>query len=128
MRPASVLWFDDFRIDLRDERLWRGQQAFPLTPKAFALLRHLVMQPGQLVTKAMLLEAVWPDTAVGDAVLTVGIGEVRRALGDDPRAPRFIETVHRRGYRFLATIRSSRLRGPRPAGSVLRPLARCHRG
>ena len=104
---ASVLWFEDFRIDLRDERLWRGQQALPLTPKAFALLRHLVAEPGQLVTKAALLEAVWPDTAVGEAVLTVGIGELRRALGDDPRAPRFIETVHRRGYRFLAPTRSS---------------------
>jgi DNA-binding winged helix-turn-helix (wHTH) protein len=107
MQQATVLWCEDLRIDLRDERVWRGGQALPLTPKAFAVLCHLVAQPGQLVTKAALLEAVWPDTAVGDAVLTVAIRELRRALADDPRAPRFIQTVHRRGYRFLATVRSS---------------------
>jgi DNA-binding winged helix-turn-helix (wHTH) protein/predicted ATPase len=106
-KPAHLVWFEDVRLDLRDERLWRGERVLPLSPKAFALLRYLVGQPGQLVTKAALFEAVWPDTAVGDAVLTVAIGELRRALGDDSRAPRFIETVHRRGYRFLPSIRSS---------------------
>jgi len=114
MTRAATFWFGDFRIDLEDERLWRGPEALPLSPKAFALLRHLLAHAGQLVTKRALFDAVWPDTAVGDSVLTVAIGELRRALGDDPRAPRFIETVHRRGYRFLAAIRSSLTPSPSP--------------
>jgi DNA-binding winged helix-turn-helix (wHTH) protein len=104
MAEADILRFGDFRVDLRDERLWRGPTAIPLPPKAFALLRCLLTNPRKLVTKMALLEAVWPDSVVGDAVLKVGIGELRRALGDDRRAPRFIETVHRRGYRFLAAV------------------------
>ena len=114
MPPAATVWFGDFRIDLADERLWRGPEALPLSPKAFALLRHLLAHAGQLVTKQALFDAVWPDTAVGDSVLTVAIGELRRVLGDDARAPRFIETVHRRGYRFLPAIRSSLTPPPSP--------------
>ena len=60
--------------------------------------------PGRLVPKQELLDAVWPGVFVGDAVLKVTIREVRKALGDDPHAPRFIETAHRRGYRFIAPV------------------------
>jgi DNA-binding winged helix-turn-helix (wHTH) protein len=102
MAESSDQWFENFRVDLDNEGLWRGNDALPLTPKAFALLRYLVEHPGQLVTRANLLNAVWPDAVVGDAVLTVGIGELRKAFGDDPQAPRFIETVPRRGYRWIA--------------------------
>src|SRR6266480_1519083 len=125
MREASIVWFGDFRIDLPDERLWRGEQAIPLTPKAFAVLCHLVAQPGQLATKASLFEAVWPDVTVGDGVLTVGIRELRQALGDDSRAPRFIETVHRRGYRFVATVRSSPVSDTDTQGARQNPPAGC---
>src|SRR5262245_26265101 len=106
MTEDSVLWFENFRIDLGNECLWRGSEMLALTPKAFAVLRYLVEHPGQLVSKAALFKAVWPNTAVGEAVLTVGIGELRKAFGDDPQAPRFIETVHRRGYRFLGKVAS----------------------
>ena len=96
--------FDTFRLDLRDERLWRGPDVLPLHPKTFAVLCCLVTQAGQLVTKDTLLEAVWPETAVSEAVLQVAIRELRRVLGDQARAPRFIATVHGRGYRFIAPV------------------------
>jgi DNA-binding winged helix-turn-helix (wHTH) protein len=89
------------RLDLANECLWRGAQAIPLRPKTFAVLRYLVEHSGQLVTKAALLDAVWPKIAVSDGGLMVCMHELRRVLGDDPKTPRFIETVHRRGYRFI---------------------------
>lgn len=80
------------RLDRTNERLWRGAEAVPLTPKGFAVLRYLMDHGGRLVTKAELLEAVWPDTHVTDAVLKVYVGEIRKALGDRAADPRFIET------------------------------------
>ena len=73
-----------------------------LTPKAFAVLHRLVEDGGQLVSKEELLRAGWAKTHVSDGVLKAIILEIRRALGDDTAAPRFIETVPRRGYRFIA--------------------------
>lgn len=75
-----------------------------LRAKALAVLRHLAERPGRLVSKEELFAAVWPDASVSDVVLNVCVREVRQALGDDAKAPRFIETVHRRGYRFIARI------------------------
>src|SRR5262249_16604650 len=68
----------------------------------------LVTQAGQLVTKDALLEAVWPDTAMSESILTVAIRTLRRVLGDQARTPRFIETVHGRGYRFIAPVSATR--------------------
>jgi len=78
-----------------------------LRPKAFALLNHLVGHPGQLVTKEELLNVVWPETFVGEAVLKVTIRQLRDALDDDPKSPVFIETAHRRGYRFIGQLKAS---------------------
>jgi DNA-binding winged helix-turn-helix (wHTH) protein len=100
----SAIEFAPFRLDLAGERLWRETQPIELRPKAFATLRYLVEHAGRLVTKEELLDAVWPNTAVVDAVLKVRICELRDALGDDAKAPRFIETIHRRGYRFIASL------------------------
>ena len=77
-----------------------------LRPKVFAVLAYLVSHAGQLVTKEMLLDAVWPETVVTDAVLKACIRELRRDLGDTIETPRFIVTVHRRGYRFIASVHS----------------------
>src|SRR5262245_60630219 len=99
--------FDPFCLDLPNECLWRGSQAIKLRPKAFAVLNHLLSHPGRLVTKEKLLDAVWPETFVGEAVLKVAIRQIREALDDDPKSPRFIETAHRRGYRFIGQIRNS---------------------
>ncbi len=103
--------FDPFCLDLANECLWKGSQAIKLRPKAFAVLGYLLGHPGQLVTKEELLNAVWPGTFVGEAVLKVAIRQIREILGDDPASPRFIETAHRRGYRFIGSIAES---GPAP--------------
>ena len=65
-------------------------------------MRYLLDHPGQLVTKAALLDAVWSEVSVSDSMPATCVTEIRRALGDDAKTPRFIETVHRRGYRFIA--------------------------
>src|SRR6185436_6574571 len=92
------------RLDAVSGHLYRGAVPVSLTPKAFALLRYLAEHAGRLVSKQELLDAVWPGVFVGDAVLKVSIRELRKSLDDDPRAPRFIETAHRRGYRFMASV------------------------
>ena len=102
MEADRRLTFGDFSLDLTSERLWCRDEVVALTPKAFAVLRRLVEDGGQLVSKEELLRAGWAKTHVSDGVLKVIILEIRRALGDDPAAPSFIETVPRRGYRFIA--------------------------
>ncbi|HWP53873.1 MAG TPA: transcriptional regulator, partial [Pyrinomonadaceae bacterium] len=104
MGNEKRILFDPFCLDLANGQLWRGSQPIKLRPKAFAVLDHLIARPGQLVTKDDLLHAVWPGTFVGEAVLKVTIRQIRDALGDDPKTPRFIETAHRRGYRFIGLI------------------------
>src|SRR5215475_15623127 len=104
MKPERSVAFPPFLLDIVAECLQHdGQQIF-LRPKTFALLRYLVEHPGALVTKEELLNAVWPDISVSEGVLTVCMTELRKALGDDAKAPQFIETVHRRGYRFIAPL------------------------
>jgi len=105
--PDTRISFDAFSLDSANQCLWRGPQAIKLRPKAFAVLDHIVGRPGQLVTKEELLNAVWPGTFVGEAVLKVAIRQIREALDDDPKSPRFIETAHRRGYRFIGQIAES---------------------
>ena len=104
MRPAGLVRFPPFRLDVANACLWRGQRTIRLTPKAFAVLHCLAERPGQLVTKEMLLETVWPATVVGDAVLKVCVREIRKALRDRAEAPKYIATVHRLGYRFIAEV------------------------
>jgi predicted ATPase/DNA-binding winged helix-turn-helix (wHTH) protein len=96
--------FGRFRLDAENECLWEGTQAIALRPKAFAVLKHLIERHGQLVTKQQLLDAVWPATFVSDAVLKDSIRQLRGALGDDAASPRYIETAHRRGYRFISQL------------------------
>jgi len=89
------------RLDRTNQCVWRGDERVELSPNAFRMLDYLVERSHQLVTKDALLEAIWPDSHVVDAVLSVTISQLREALGDDPRQPRYIETVHRRGYRWI---------------------------
>ena len=96
--------FGPYRLQLTNEQLWRGEQAIRLTPKAFGVLRCLSAQPGQLVTKDQLFETVWPGVVVSDITLAGCIRELRQALEDSPKSPQYIETVHRRGYRFIGTV------------------------
>ncbi len=96
--------FGPFRLDLSAGQLRRGDAVVPLAPKAFTVLQHLVARSGQLVTKDELLELAWADVHVGDGALKVCVREIRRALCDDPKTPLYIETAHRRGYRFVAPV------------------------
>jgi predicted ATPase/DNA-binding winged helix-turn-helix (wHTH) protein len=115
--------FDHHRFDPRTGRLWAGRREVGLTPRAAAVLAVLVARAGDLVTRAELFQSVWGDTVVGDAALTACIKELRGALGDDARHPRFIETRHRRGYRFAAPVRSPAAAGTpapgRPGGGLV---------
>jgi TolB-like protein/Tfp pilus assembly protein PilF len=96
--------FGRHRFDLDTGRLWSGKREIKLTPKASAVLHALLRQAGQPVSKDELFAAAWTGTFVGDDALTSCIQELRKALGDDARRPRFIETRHRRGYRFIAPV------------------------
>src|SRR5262249_45900903 len=102
MQEPPSLVFGPYRFDVRDALLWRGPEPLPLAAKPLAVLVCLVTQAGQLVTKDALLAAVWLDTIVREEVLTVTVRTLRRVLGDAARTPRFIETVHGWGYRFIA--------------------------
>ena len=104
LEAMSICTFGDFRLDLAAGQLRRGDAVVPLAPKAFTVLQHLVTRSGQLITKDELLELAWADVHVGDGALKVCIREIRRALNDDPRTPAYIETAHRRGYRFIAPV------------------------
>ena len=104
MRPVSTLHFGSFHLEGTDDGLWRGAQRCKLKAKAGAVLRYLVEHPGRLVRKTDLLAAVWPDVYVSDWVLTTCIREIRHVLGDVAKTPRYIATVHRQGYRFIAPV------------------------
>ncbi|MBI3303507.1 MAG: AAA family ATPase, partial [Deltaproteobacteria bacterium] len=113
MKAEPHIHFPPFHLDLATEQLWREEQPLPLRPKPFAILRYLAEHPGRLVTKEELLKAVWPDTYVGEGLLNTYIRDLRRVLGDEPAAPRFIATVVRRGYRFIAAVQSQDKSGVR---------------
>ena len=98
------LGFDRFELDEADARLTRAGQPVPLAPKPFAVLCALARTPRTLVTKNALLDSVWGHRFVSESVLKSTISELRAALDDDPKQPRYIETVSRRGYRFIASV------------------------
>src|ERR1043165_519026 len=98
--------FGPYQLDPSKRILTREGEGIPLTPKATDILIVLVKQAGQLVEKDELLKEVWPDTFVEEANLSQNVFTLRRALGDDRAEPRYIETVARRGYRFLAAVRA----------------------
>jgi predicted ATPase/DNA-binding winged helix-turn-helix (wHTH) protein len=114
------LIFGPFRFDESNECLWRGSQAIPLRPKAFAVLKYLISHKGVLVTKQQLLNDVWPKTYVSEAVLKDCIRQLRHALNDDAKSPQFIETSHRRGYRFIASLTETKP-APGPTETVVAP-------
>jgi len=106
--------FQPFRLDEVNQCLWRGGTRISLTPKPFAVLRYLVNHPGRLVTHGELIETVWPDTYVQPEILRRYILEIRRALGDDPGHPRFVRTLPKRGYEFIATVTNEPEADPLP--------------
>ena len=101
--PLRVL-FDRFEIDEAEARLSEGGQPLHLAPKPFALLCALARTPHTLITKSALLDGVWGHQFVSESVLKTSISDLRAALQDDPKQPRYIETVSRRGYRFIGSL------------------------
>ena len=102
-----MIEFPPFRLDPLTERLWHGDRSVDLRPKTWALLRYLAERPGVVVPKEAVVAAVWHRPAVSDDALTRTLAEVRRALGDDARHPQFIQTVHGRGFRFVARLNTA---------------------
>jgi len=102
---AARYAFGPFLLDMREQRLLRDGEAVPLTLKAFELLRVLVENQGHLLGKDELLRLVWPDAVVEENNLTVTISALRKALDEGPTDRQYIETVPRRGYRFVADLR-----------------------
>jgi len=96
--------FQSFRLDQADQCLWRGQERMSIPPKAFDVLRYLVENPVRLVTQDELLKKLWPETYVNPEAIRKYILDIRKILGDRPDKPEFIETVTKRGYRFIAPV------------------------
>ena len=96
--------FKAFRLDTANHLLWCNRDRVPVTPKGFDVLEYLVEHAGRVVTQDEILEALWPETYVNPEVLRKYIQEIRKALGDRPDNPEFIETLPKRGYRFLAPV------------------------
>src|SRR5262249_40059002 len=124
----SRLLFPPYTLDTETEQRWRPQELTCLRAKPFALLRHLVENPRRLVTHEELRKAIWPETHVSHGVLREHLREVRAALRDNALKPRFIETVPRRGYRFLSqgdpeVARSAAWADPTPIRADRSPIA-----
>ena len=99
--------FGSFRLDTAERLLWRNGETVPLTPKAYETLVVLVKQSGHVVGKDELMKEIWPDTFVEEANLAHNISLLRRALGESPSEQQYIQTVPKRGYRFVASVQES---------------------
>src|SRR5690242_13158676 len=96
--------FGEFTLDTDQKVLLRHDKALPLTPKLFQTLLILVENSGRIVQKEQFMERLWPHTFVEEANLTSNIQQLRKSLGDNARQPHYIETVTKRGYRFIANV------------------------
>jgi TolB-like protein/DNA-binding winged helix-turn-helix (wHTH) protein/thioredoxin-like negative regulator of GroEL len=96
--------FQAFRLDTANQCLWRGPERVAIPPKPYDMLRYLVENAGRLVTQDELLQKLWPDTYVNPELIRKYILDIRKILGDRPDKPEFIETVTKRGYRFIASV------------------------
>ena len=122
--------FGPFEFDRQSRLLWREGNEIALPPRVLGVLEVLVDRAGQVVARQDLLDGVWKDAFVTDTSLAEAVSFLRQALGDDPQAPRYIQTVHRRGYRFLAPVAPASLKaatvpvsGAVDTGPVLVPVS-----
>lgn len=104
-QESNFYEFGRFRLDAGERVLRRDRELVPLTPKVFDILLALVERGGHIVEKDDLMKRVWPDTFVEEGNLTQNVSMLRKALGENPGSPQFIETVARRGYRFVANVK-----------------------
>jgi len=113
-----LYYFGSFCLNQAEQQLLRNGQPVRLAPKAFHVLLVLIQNRGRLVTKEMLLEEVWPDAFVEEANLSVNIASLRKVLGEEGAEPQCIETVPKRGYRFVAWVSESMYEGANILNSV----------
>ena len=126
---ARLYRFNDIVIDIQSFRLLRGGKIIPIEPKALNVLVFLVENRGRLVQRQELLSAVWSDAFVTDHVLNRAVGQLRKALEDDAKEPRYIETVPTLGYRFIPEVEELEAPGvPKPASERVLPSADAARG
>jgi Tol biopolymer transport system component/DNA-binding winged helix-turn-helix (wHTH) protein len=118
--------FGPFRLEVREHRLLRDGVPVPLTPKVFTVLCVLVEHGGHLVEKEALLKSAWPDSYVEEGALNRSVSVLRKALGDDGETTKYIETVPKRGYRFVAPVTECRDHAERPRAEDPPPRARHH--
>src|SRR5215213_4137558 len=111
--------FNDFAIDTEQKVLLCGGKAIPLAPKVFETLLALVENHGRIVLKEELMKRLWPDTFVEESNLSFNIQQLRKALGDNARKPIYVETIPRRGYRFIAEVESPILQANQTAPAAL---------
>lgn len=95
---------DEWLVEPMLNRLSRNGESTHLEPKVMDLLLCLAVRPGEALSRAELLERAWEDVIVGDEVLTRAVSELRRALHDNPKAPRYVDTIHKRGYCLIAPV------------------------
>jgi len=98
----NIFEFDDVRVEPSKFKIWKAGAELALEPKTFQVLLFLLENRGRLIEKNELLDAVWKDTFVTENAMTREIAKLRKALGDDPKTPKYIQTVHTQGYRFIA--------------------------
>src|SRR5271170_1125390 len=117
---SHVFRFIDVEVKEREFVLLKAGSAVQVEPKAFRVLLFLLRNPGRLVTKDEIIDAVWNDCSVSDNSVTKSIATLRRLLGDDPREPRYISTVQSVGYRFLCdvTVSEHAFSSPLPTNSI----------
>lgn len=118
--PQQIYEFGPFRVDGTERTLLRDGSPIALTDKVFELLWLLVQNRGHALAKAELMQALWPDTVVEENNLTVNMSTLRKALGESAGQRRYIETLSRRGYRFVADVREPPL-GALPLGALPLP-------
>jgi DNA-binding winged helix-turn-helix (wHTH) protein/Tol biopolymer transport system component len=109
---TTVYEFEGFRLDAARRRLSRGDEVVALTPKTFDTLLVLIRNRDRVLEKEEALRLLWPDVHVEESSLAQNVFALRRALGDSPEGARFVETVPRRGYRFIAEVRESSADAP----------------
>ena len=121
--PGMQYSFGPYTVDTGSYRLLRGDAVVQVSPKIIDLLLYLVARPSALVTKDELFKALWPDVAVTDNALTQAVSELRQALGDDPSSPQYVQTVARRGYRFIAAVTNPKAVAPEQAAAATPPAS-----
>jgi eukaryotic-like serine/threonine-protein kinase len=110
----DVVEFGDYRFDRANQLLSRDGEELPLPPRALGVLSRLLDEPGSVVSKQTLLETVWNGAYVTETSLSEAVGLLREALQDAAQEPAYIQTVHRRGYRFIAPVRVPEEPAPAP--------------